>query len=210
VAPGATTTTTTQAGAVVASVQAPHPAAATSSTGAVAAAWPIDGAWAIGAGTQARYGIDDTAMGQTSRVVGTTQQVTGTMQIVGTAVTATRAVVNMASVTCHCVHDMKYRQMLDVAKYPTSMFVLTDPISLAALPAQGAVITVPVTGNFTIHGVTRSVTFNVQATRLGSRIGVKGTIPVKLSDYNISAPNAGSFGGLSNCDIELLLGFDPA
>jgi polyisoprenoid-binding protein YceI len=168
----------------------------------------LAGQWTVGTGTQAGYSIDDTAMGQTQRVVGRTSDVSGTMTIVGSTVTAARAVVNMRTVTCRCIHDTKYRQLMETDKYPTSTFELTKPIALATIPAPGAVTTVPITGNFTLHGVTRSVAFSLKATRIGARIAVNGSIPVKLSDYNIQSPSAGSMGGLSNCDIDLLIAFD--
>ena len=116
----------------------------------------------------------------------------------------------MQTVTCNCVHDSKYHEMLETDKYPTSTFDLTNPIDLGAMPADGEVITVPVTGNFTIHGATRSVSFTLSAVHESGRIAVNGEVPVKLEDYNISSPNAGAFGGLSNCFIEFLVAFDPA
>jgi polyisoprenoid-binding protein YceI len=176
--------------------------------GGPAATSPVAGAWSIGAGSEARYGVDDTALGQTARVVGSTNQVSGTMDIVNLTVTATTVVVNMQSVACHCIHDSKYRQIMETNKYPTSTFVLTTPITLGSVPAQDVVVTVPVTGDFTIHGTTHRVTFSLQATRISTRIAVKGTIPVKFSDYNIQAPNGGGLGGLSNCTMDLLLAFD--
>jgi polyisoprenoid-binding protein YceI len=168
----------------------------------------IAGAWAVGHGTQARYNVDDTALGQTATVVGSTSDVAGTMQIVDTTVTAASVVVNMQTVRCSCVHDDKYRDMLDVDVYPTSTFELTSPISLAAIPGEGEVINVPVTGTFTIHGVTRQVTFALAALRQAGRIAINGKIPVKLEDFNIENPNAGALGGLSNCFIDLLIAFD--
>ena len=176
-------------------------------TAAPVAVSPIAGSWRVGSGTQAGYSVDDTVMGQTARVVGRTGDVTGTMAIDGTTVNAVRVVVNMRTVTCHCVHDNKYRQMLETDKYPRSTFELTKPIEVGAMPPPGAVVSFPVTGNFTIHGVTRAVGFTVKATRIGERIGVNGSIPVKLSDYNIQNPN-NAMGGLSNCQIDLLIAFD--
>jgi polyisoprenoid-binding protein YceI len=167
----------------------------------------LTGTWAVGHGTQARYGVDDTVMGQTSRVVGATPDVTGSMQIRDLTVTATHIVVNMQTVTCNCMHDTKYRQMLEVDKYPTSHFDLTQPIVLPQIPPDGQVIAVPVTGNFTIHGVTRSVSYTLQALRQGGRIAVNGAIPVKFEDYNIQNPD-NAFGSVSNCDIEFLVAFD--
>jgi polyisoprenoid-binding protein YceI len=181
----------------------PGPAVA---KGAVAS--PIAGAWAIGHGTQARYHVDDNVMGQTSEVVGSTPDVTGTMTIVNSTVATTRVVVNMQTVTCNCVHDSKYHDMLDTDVYPTSTFELTHPLVLAAIPAEGEVINVGVTGNFTIHGVTREVSFTLAAVRQAGRVAVNGRIPVKLADYNIDSPDGGPFGGLSNALIEFLVAFD--
>ncbi len=168
----------------------------------------FSGTWRIGAGSQAGYSIDDSAMGQTSRVVGRTSKVSGTATVSGSRANTTHVIVDMASVTCHCVHDAKYRQMLEVTKYPTSTFVLTNPVGVSAIPRPGTVVTLPVTGRFTIHGVTRAVRFTLKATQIGKRIAVNGSIPVNLKDYDISSPSGGSFGGLSNCDIDLLLAFD--
>jgi polyisoprenoid-binding protein YceI len=168
----------------------------------------IAGSWIVGTGSQGGYSIDDTAMGQTSRVVGRTSKVSGTMAATGTSVTAARVVVDMQSVTCRCIHDAKYRMMMETSKYPTSTFELTQPIALATIPPPDTVISVPVTGNFTIHGVTHAVSFTLKATRTGARIAVNGSLPVRLEDYGVSTPNAGSMGGLSNCQIDLLIAFD--
>jgi len=116
----------------------------------------------------------------------------------------------MASVMCHCVHDSKYRQFLETDKYPNSVFELTVPISLTTVPAPNQIITVPITGNFTIHGVTRSQTFTLKATRIDGRIALNGSLPIQMSDYNIHPPSAGSFRGVSNCDIDLLIAFEPS
>jgi polyisoprenoid-binding protein YceI len=201
----AATTTSVAAAAVAASRSASAHAAAT--RGAAVALPSVDGSWVVGHGSQARYHIDDTVMGQTSEVVGSTPDVSGTMKVAGSAVTAARVVVNMQTVTCNCVHDDKYHQMLETDMYPTSTFDLTHPILLAAIPAEGQVITVPVTGNFTIHGVSREVTFNLAALRQAGRIAINGKIPVQLEDYNIKSPS-NPVGSLSNCVIEFLVAFD--
>jgi polyisoprenoid-binding protein YceI len=112
----------------------------------------------------------------------------------------------MKSVACHCVHDDKYQQMLETSRYPTSTFTLTKPMSVP-VPPPNIVVSVPVTGTFTIHGVTRTVTFTLKATRIGNRVAVNGSIPVNLEDYNITY-NRSSLAYLSNCDIDLLIAFD--
>lgn len=205
--PSSATTTTNPAGPTATTLPGTTRASTLARTTAVAGI--LTGTWTVGHSTQARYGVDDTVMGQTSRVVGATPDVTGSMQIHDLTVTATRIVVNMQTVMCNCAHDSKYRQMLEVDKYPTSQFDLTQPIVLSEIPPDGQIITVPVTGNFTIHGVTRSVSYTLQALRQGGRIAVNGAIPVNFEDYNIQNPN-NALGSVSNCDIEFLVAFDRA
>jgi polyisoprenoid-binding protein YceI len=171
---------------------------------------PIAGPWVVARGTEARYNIDDNVMGQTSKVVGRTNQVAGTMQIADQTVTAVQVVVDMRTVSCGCVHDSKYQDLMDVDRYPTSTFVLTTPIALSSIPGEGAVVKVPVTGRFTIHGTTRAVSFTLSALRRAGTIAVNAVIPVALGDYGIESPDAGALGGLSNAEIELLVAFRPA
>jgi polyisoprenoid-binding protein YceI len=170
---------------------------------------PIAGPWTVSQGTEARYNVDDTVMGQTSKVVGRTNQVAGTMQVADQTVTAVQVVVDMRTVSCGCVHDSKYHDLMDTDQYPTSTFVLTTPIALSSIPAEGVVVKVPVTGRFTIHGTTRTVSFTLSALRRAGTIAVNAIIPVQLGDYGIDSPNAGSLGGLSNAEIELLVAFRP-
>jgi polyisoprenoid-binding protein YceI len=201
---GTTTSAVPSTTATTPAATAVTPATPTSST---VATGPLDGPWKVGPGTQARYGIDDTVLGQTQRVVGSTTAVTGSMAVAGGRVTTVQVVVDMRSVRCGCVHDQKYLDLLDTDRFPTSTFVLTTPIDLGALPAEGAVVKVPVTGRFTIHGVTRSQSFTLQAVRQPGRIAVNGSIPIHLEDYGIERPDAGAFGGISNATIDLLVAF---
>ncbi len=52
---------------------------------------------------------------------------------------------------------------MDTAQYPTSTFKLTQPIDLGSVPADGKTITAKATGDLTLHGTTKSVTFEVEA-----------------------------------------------
>lgn len=220
---GAAASTTVGAGTAAVPVAAPAPSssvagspgapttASPSTTVAVVAAQDaIAGSWTVGVGSQARYGIDDTVLGQTSRVVGSTSDVSGSMQITGTTVSAVHVVVDMAAVRCGCVHDAMYPRLLETGKYPTATFDLSSPIDLSAVPSPGTILSVPVTGNFTIHGVTRTTTFTLQATDINGRIAVKGSIPVSYKEFSIVPPPGGGVGGLSNTTIDLLIAFDKS
>ena len=208
-AEGATTTSSTVTGSAAGPSAAKPGASATTAKGAAPVVYDVAGPWAVGKGTQARYRVDDTVLGQTEEVVGTTPDVSGTLTIVENTVTAVKIVVNMQTVACNCQHDGKYHDMLDTDVYPTSTFELTKPITLPPSPPEGQVINVPVTGNFTIHGVTREVSFTLAALRQAGRIAVNGQIPVKFEDYNIENPS-GPFAGLDDCKIEFLVAFDRA
>lgn len=78
------------------------------------------------------------------------------------------------------------------------------------VPAEGEPVTVTATGDLTLHGVTKSVTFDLEARRSGTAIEVNGTIGVDFDDYDI--PDAG--GGPATVgrtgEVEFLLVFEPA
>jgi polyisoprenoid-binding protein YceI len=80
---------------------------------------------------------------------------------------------------------------MDTAMYPTATFVLTRPISLGTVPAEGVEITKQATGTLTMHGVARTVTFHLTARRSGDLIEVSGSIPITFADWNIANPSGG-------------------
>ena len=85
-----------QVAAPIANLALPEDGTAPPTTGApttVAStqpAAPLEGPWKVSSGSQARYAIDDTVLGQTQRVVGVTDQVSGGMQITGNVVESAR------------------------------------------------------------------------------------------------------------------------
>jgi polyisoprenoid-binding protein YceI len=84
-------------------------------------------------------------------------------------------------------------RIMDVSSYPTGTFTLTKPIALGTLPAVGVIKSYSATGNLTLHGHTRSVTFTLNAERTATTIEVQGSIPVLFSDWGISNPSIGGF-----------------
>lgn len=170
---------------------------------------PIAGTWSVGSGTDARWATDDTILGQTSRVVGRTYDVSGNIQIDNLTITSAHITVNLQTANCGCMHDPAYHEMLETSKFPTANFVLTNPIVFPALPTPGEVVSVPATGNFTIHGVTRSVTFDFETTEVSGRIAFKTSIPVEPGDFAIQPPVSNNpMGSISNTTIDLLIAFD--
>jgi polyisoprenoid-binding protein YceI len=98
-------------------------------------------------------------------------------------------------------------RIMDTSKFPTSTFALTQPIDLGSVPAEGQTVTASATGDLTLHGATKPVTFDVQAQLKDGKIEVNGAIPIVFADYGIPNP---SFGPASTDDkgvLEFLLVF---
>jgi len=108
-------------------------------------------------------------------------------------------------------HKIQVRQAIETDTYPTATFKTTQPIDLGTLPADGKTVGVNASGDFTLHGVTRSVTIALQAARQGGIIAVAGSLAILFSDYSVQKPS--SFSVLSVDDhgtMELHLLFTHA
>ena len=82
------------------------------------------------------------------------------------------------------------RQALETSQFPTATFVLTEPVDLGAVPAEGQAVDVTVTGDLTLHGVTKSVEVPLQAKLEGGIVTVVGSLPILFSDYDIEKPSS--------------------
>ena len=126
-------------------------------------------------------------------VVGRTPGVTGTIEIAGTTITATEIEVDMTQlITDSSSRNNAIRgQAIETDAFPTASFVLTEPVELGALPADGEQVAIEATGDLTIHGVTRSETIPLTAELAGDVVVVFGQLgPILLADYDISEPSA--------------------
>jgi polyisoprenoid-binding protein YceI len=84
-------------------------------------------------------------------------------------------------------------RIMDTASYPTGTLTLSGPISLGAVPSDNVVRSYQATAKLTLHGRTRSVSFNMQALRTGTGIEVSGSISVVFADYGIANPSFSGF-----------------
>ncbi|GAB2833646.1 hypothetical protein GCM10022221_35690 [Actinocorallia aurea] len=169
-----------------------------------------DGAWKVGAGSQAGYRVKEVLFGQSVEAVGRTEEVTGDLTITGSTVNEGSFTVQMANVkTDQDRRDAQFQgRIMDVAQFPTATFKLTSPIDLGAVPAVGAQAEAEAKGELTLKGQTKAVTFPVTASRTSADMfEVAGQIPVAFADYGIANP---SFGGIKVEDdgqVEFLLKF---
>jgi polyisoprenoid-binding protein YceI len=171
---------------------------------------PLAGTWQVATGSQAGYRVKEVLLGQNNTAVGRTSHIAGNLVIKGSAVTAASFRVPMA--TIHSDQSQRDAQfdgrIMDVTTYPVGSLTLTRPISLTPVPAAGKIKSYTATGRLTLHGHTREVTFAVRAERVGSKIEISGSIPVKFADYGIGNPSFGSFVTTENHGVlEFLLDF---
>jgi polyisoprenoid-binding protein YceI len=152
-----------------------------------------DGTWSLGDGSLVGYRISETIFGQSNVAVGRTSSITGSVTIAGDTVTKGSFTVEMTTVASdEARRDVQFNdRIMETSTYPTATFALTGPIDLGRIPAEGGTGTYRATGTLTLHGVTKTVTFTVQARRSGSAFEVAGSIPVTFADYGIENPSFG-------------------
>jgi len=155
----------------------------------------VGGTYNVGSGSEAGYRVTEVLVGQNSTAVGRTTKIWGSVTISGDSVTAGTFTVDMASV----VSDQSERnaqfdgRIMDVARYPTATLKLTAPISLGTLPALGSKLTYTASGDLTMHGVTKAVSFSLAAERTADGIYALADLPILFSDWDIANPSVGGF-----------------
>lgn len=201
---------TAPAAATVTSPAATTPAiAATTAAPAPAAG----GTWTIDPATSAvGYRVVEVLFGQDTEGVGRTSAITGGLTLDGARVTAANFEVDMTTVTSdEDRRDNQFRgRIMDTENFPTATFVLTAPIELGSVPADGVPITTSATGDLTLKGTTNSVTFDVQAQQDGDVIQVVGSTDIVFADYGIEDPSTSGISTQDHGLLEFDLRFVPA
>lgn len=181
------------------------------STSSGAAPTNAAGSWTVTDESQAGYRVDEVLFGQNVTAVGRTNKVTGGITLAGTTVSRGEFTVDMASVRSdQSRRDNQYRgRIMETDRYPTSTFRLTQPIELRPLPADGATVTASATGDLTLRGTTKPVTFEVKARKSGDRMEINGSIPIVFADWGIPSPSFGPATVEDKGAIEFLLILRP-
>ena len=166
----------------------------------------LDGTWTVASGgdTTAGFRIQESfASGLADHTaVGRSDDVTGSMTVAGTTITKGEFTVDLTGLSfsddipgmsvANRANAMRNRG-LETGTFPEATFELTQPIDFGAKPAEGEVVTAKATGDLTIHGVTKEVTFEVDAKLAGDtiRVATKDPVPVVLADFDITKPTGG-------------------
>jgi polyisoprenoid-binding protein YceI len=186
-------------------------AASTAATSAADAA-AVDGIWNVTTASTLRYRVGESINGFDTEAVGETNQITGSLTLAGTTATAADFTVDMTTFESdESRRDSAFDgRIMSVDEFPTSSFHLTSPIEFGSVPTAGETVTATATGDLTLRGVTKSVTFELTATLDNGKVGVLGSIPVLFSDYGIPNPSFGTISTDDNGLLEFILVFERA
>jgi len=129
-----------------------------------------------------------------TEAVGRTGGVTGAITLGGdggTTLTDASFEVDMAAITTdEPRRDNRVHEALATDVFPTATFELTEPIELGNGAGGGDAVTVGAPGELTVHGVSRQVTFPIEAQLVDDTIVVVGSLEVVFSDYDVQVPSA--------------------
>jgi len=161
----------------------------------------VAGTWTVSSGGQAGYRVTEQLanLPAQSEAVGRTDKITGTMTLETsgstTTLTAASLTVDTTSITSDkSMRDNRLRnEGLQTDTYPTATFKLTQPVEVPAAALTGTPSDVTLTGDLTLHGVTKSVQIPAKAQLVDGTVAVLGSLTFPLSDYSIVAPNVGGF-----------------
>jgi polyisoprenoid-binding protein YceI len=169
----------------------------------------VSGAWTATSESTLGYRVKEVLGGVDTEGVGRTSQVEGEIVLEGTTLTSARFTVDVASITSDSSRrDSQFTgRIMDAAAYPEATFELTNPVDLERIPAAGERITVEVTGDLTLRGTTKSVTFPLTAEYSGTQIAVLGNIEIVFADYGIPNPSNNFVTTGDNGLLEFILVF---
>jgi polyisoprenoid-binding protein YceI len=172
----------------------------------------VSGSWRPTSGSVLGYRVKEVLFGQTNEAVGRTSDISGTMTIDGASVSAVDLTVNMKTVSSdRSQRDGQFQgRIMNTSSFPTATFSLTQPLTLSAIPSDNAVVNAKATGNLTLRGTTKAVTFDLKAQRDGANVKVNGTIPIVFADYRIPNPSGGPASTEDHGVIEFLVVFAKA
>jgi polyisoprenoid-binding protein YceI len=196
-------TTTTDAATGTTGTTAPADDTTTTAATEAVAADVVSGTWTVdtetgdfdyetSTGTFAGFRIQEelASIGSTT-AVGRTGDVSGTITIDGTTLTAASFEVDLTTITTNDDRrNDKVQDALETGEFPTATFMLTEPIDLGESAATGEAVAVTAVGELTIHGVTQTVSFPLEAQLVEGTIVVVGSLDLTFSDYGVAVPES--------------------
>ncbi len=146
-------------------------------------------------GNEARYRVREQLVGKDlpNDVIGATKDISGRLLVepTGRVITdSSKIVVQVATLKTDQTRRDNYlrRRTLETDKYPTVELVPTTFAGITSPIPAGASRTFTLTGNMTIHGVTRPTTWNVTARADGRDVVGTATTAFTFKDFSLEQP----------------------
>jgi polyisoprenoid-binding protein YceI len=204
-----------------AATSASSPAAAGSSAAPAASSdGSVAGTWNVAANSLAGYRVREQLanLPAESDAVGRTDKVTGSITVEASGTTTTLTAGNLTVDTTSIASDKQMRdnrlrsEGLQTDSFPTATFKVTKSVAVPAGALTGTASDITLTGDLTLHGVTKSVEIPAKAQLVNGTIQIAGSLAFPLSDYSISAPNIGGVivSIADNGTLEFLVNFTKA
>ena len=153
----------------------------------------VEGTWTVSSAQQSFAGyrvIEELSSIGTNTAVGRTSDLTGALEFDGSTITAVDIEVNVASLSSD--DNRRDRQLrergLQTNNFPTATFSLTTPIDVDPMPSEGEPFAATVTGDLTLHGVTRPVSIELNGQLVDGLVVVVGSTELQFADFGIVAP----------------------
>ena len=175
----------------------------------------LDGAWTVDQNVSfVGYRIDEELANLGSvTAVGRTSQIEAALDYAGTSVSALSVTVDMTTLESdRSLRDSAMQTRgLETNTFPEATFVLTEPVDLGAIPTEGEAFAAAATGDLTVHGVTQTITLDLEGSLVDGTMVVVGSVEIALVDYGIEKPTGFSVLDIADVGIlELQLAFVPA
>jgi polyisoprenoid-binding protein YceI len=193
-------TVTSVAGVTPTPVRTPAPSTTTTTTpaaGPTAAPAPASVLrFSIDSGSSAKYVVREklAQLPVSTDAVGTTSDITGEIFLTSSGLasgqTSSFKVDLRTLKTDEALRDRFVRDMtLQTGQFPFAEFIITGVTPFPANYVDGTEATINITGNMTIHGVTKPMTFTSKARRAGGALTGIADVDFKMSDFNITPPD---------------------
>lgn len=146
----------------------------------------LDGEWRIVTSDATFVGYR--ADSQVGEAVGRSPGVSGTLTAIADQITAVTIIADMTMLESDSsVRDGHLGdEGIEHNIYPTSTFVLTEPIAVASIPENGSAQSFSAVGELTVKDITQSVTLDLEALVVDDKFIVAGDTMINLDDYGAS------------------------
>jgi polyisoprenoid-binding protein YceI len=179
-----------------------------------APAGELTGAWRVMSGSEAGYRVREklAQLPAQSDAVGRTSGMTGSLTVEqsgsGLLVQTASFEADLTGLTSdEQRRDNRIRTMgIETDRFPKATFALASAAPVPQDLTTGKQVTVPVTGDLTLHGVTKRVTMPLAVVARGTSFEVVGSYGFPMSDFAITPPSVQPFVSVEpNATLEFRL-----